>query len=293
MVKTAIVTDSNSGISQEKAKRYGVFVLPMPFYIDDVLYLEGQTITHDEFFKKQKEGSKIYTSQPSPYDVKQLWEQVLETYGQLLYIPMSSGLSSSCETAMALAQEYEGRVVVADVGRVSVTQKGAVLEARKKALQGHSAIEIRDMLHAVKNECIIYLTVENLKYLKQGGRISAGSAAIGNVLNIKPLLYLQGDKIEVAEKVRGDKAVRKKMMQAIQRDITERFHASGIGEFYLASAASMPKEEAKKLKESFEQYFGVHCSMAPIPLSVATHLGYGTYGLALIRKWKDISWRKG
>lgn len=284
MEKTAIVTDSNSGISQERAKKYGVYVLPMPFYIDDELYLEGQTITHDEFFRKQKGGSVIYTSQPNPYDVTQLWEQVLGDYGELLYIPMSSGLSSSCETAMALAQQYDGKVVVADIGRVSATQKYAVLEARRMALQGLSAMEIRNRLQFAKNECIIYLTVDNLKYLKQGGRISARSAAIGNVLNIKPLLYLQGEKIEVAEKVRGDKAVRKKMMQAIQRDVTERFHAADIREFHLAAAASMAPDDARKLRDSFEDHFGVHCSMSPIPLSVATHLGYGTYGLALIRK---------
>ena len=284
MEKTAIVTDSNSGISQEKADKYGVFVLPMPFYIDDEFYLEGRTITHDEFYKKQKGGSVIYTSQPNPGDVTQLWEKVLEQYEELLYIPMSSGLSSSCDTAMALAQQYEGKVTVADLGRVSVTQKYAVLEARRMALKGLGALEIRNRLQFVKDECIIYLTVDNLKYLKQGGRISAGSAMIGNVLNIKPLLFLQGDKIEVAEKIRGDKAVRRKMMQAVRRDITERFHAKGIGEFHLASAASMPAEEARKLRDSFEDYFGVFCSMSSIPLSIASHLGYGTYGLALIRK---------
>lgn len=284
MGKTAVVTDSNSGISQEKAKKYGVYVLPMPFYIDDELYLEGQTITHEEFFRKQKGGSVIYTSQPNPYDVTQLWEKVLEEYEELIYIPMSSGLSSSCDTAMALAQQYEGRVIVADLGRVSVTQKFAVLEARRMVQQGLNAREISSRLQFVKNECIIYLTVDNLKYLKQGGRISASAAMAGSVLNIKPLLYLQGEKIEVAEKVRGDKAVRKKMMQAVRRDITERFHAGGIEEFYLAAAASMAVEDARKLKEGFEDYFGAFCSMSSIPLSIATHLGYGTYGLALIRR---------
>lgn len=284
MEKTAVVTDSNSGISQEKARKYGVYVLPMPFYIDDELYLEGQTITHEEFFKKQKGGSVIYTSQPNPYDVTQLWDRVLEEYEELIYIPMSSGLSSSCETAMALARQYGEKVVVADLGRVSVTQKLAVLEARRMVQQGLGALEISSRLQYVKNECIIYLTVDNLKYLKQSGRISASSAMVGSVLNIKPLLYLQGEKVEVAEKVRGDKAVRKKMMQAVQRDITERFHAGSIEEFYLAAAASMPIEDAKKLKDSFESYFGVSCSMSSIPLSIATHLGYGTYGLALIRK---------
>lgn len=284
MEKTAVVTDSNSGISQEKAKKYGVFVLPMPFYIDDELYLEGQTITHEEFFRKQKDGSVIYTSQPNPYDVTQLWEEALKEYEELIYIPMSSGLSGSCDTAMALSKQYAGRVVVADLGRVSVTQKLAVLEARKMAQQGFGALEISSRLQFVKNECIIYLTVNNLKYLKQSGRISASSAMLGSVLNIKPLLYLQGEKVEAAEKVRGDKAVRRKMMQAVQRDITERFHAASIGEFYLAAAASMTPEDAKKLKESFEDYFQTSCSMASIPLSIATHLGYGAYGLAIIRK---------
>ena len=261
----------------------------MPFYIDDELYLEGQTITHDEFFRKQKDGSVIYTSQPNPYDVTQLWEQVLEEYEELIYIPMSSGLSSSCDTAMALARQYEGKVVVADLGRVSVTQKYAVLQARRMARQGLSALEISSRLQYVKNECIIYLTVDNLKYLKQSGRISASSAMVGSVLNIKPLLYLQGGKVEVAEKVRGDKAVRKKMMQAIQRDITERFHAGSIEEFYLAAAASMPAEDAKKLKEDFEAFFGTVCSMSTIPLSIATHLGYGTYGLALVRRMETLA----
>ena len=273
MEKTAVVTDSNSGISQEKAKKYGVYVLPMPFYIDDELYLEGQTITHEEFFQKQKNGSVIYTSQPNPYDVTQLWERVLKEYEELIYIPMSSGLSSSCDTAMALARQYEGKVVVADLGRVSVTQKLAVLEARRMAQQGLNALEISSRLQYVKNECIIYLTVDHLKYLKQSGRISASSAMVGNVLNIKPLLYLQGEKVEVAEKVRGDKAVRKKMMQAVERDITERFHAGSLEEFYLAAAASMPLEDAKKLKDSFEAYFGASCSMSSIPLSIAAHLG--------------------
>lgn len=284
MEKTAVVTDSNSGISQEKAKKYGVYVLPMPFYVDDELYLEGQTITHEDFFRKQKNGSVIYTSQPNPSDVTGLWEEALKKYEELIYIPMSGGLSGSCDTAMALSRQYHGKVVVADLGRISVTQKYAVMEARKMAQQGLGALEIAGRLQFVKNECIIYLTVDTLKYLKQGGRISASSAMIGNVLNIKPLLYLQGEKIELAEKVRGDKAVRKKMMQAAERDITERFHAGGIEEFYLAAAASMTAADAKKLKDSFEDYFQVSCSMASIPLSIATHLGYGAYGLALIRK---------
>ncbi len=160
-MKTAIVTDSNAGISQEKAKKYGVYVLPMPFYVDGELYFEDRTMTHEEFYVRQQAGSKIYSSQPAPADVMELWDEVLKEHDELLYIPMSSGLSGSCATAQAMAQDYDGRVFVADIGRVTVTQKAAVLEARKRALAGESAAQILKELVYAKNDCIIYLTVED------------------------------------------------------------------------------------------------------------------------------------
>ncbi len=285
-MKTAVVTDSNCGISQEKAKKYGIHVLPMPFYVDDELYFEGCTMTHEEFYVRQQAGSKIYSSQPSPADVMDLWDRLLETHDEVLYIPMSSGLSGSCATAQAMAQDYDGRVLVADIGRVSVTQKAAVLEARKRVLAGESAAQILKELVYAKDDCQIYLTVDDLKYLRQGGRISASSAMLGSLLNIKPVLSLAGDKVDAVGKVRGEKLVRKKIIQSLELSLRDKFHTDDLSGFYLAAAASMPREDALAWKQQLEDAFGVRCSMSPIPLSLGCHLGYGAYGAALIRRMK-------
>lgn len=285
-MKTAIVTDSNCGISQEKAKKYGVYVLPMPFYVDDELYFEGCTMSHEEFYLRQQTGSKIYSSQPSPADVMDLWDRVLEDHDELLYIPMSSGLSGSCATAQAIAQDYDGKVLVADIGRVTVTQKAAVLEARKCVLAGETAAQILKELTYAKDDCQIFLTVEDLKYLRQGGRISASSAMLGNLLNIKPILSLEGAKVEAVGKVRGDKLARKKIIQSLEASLENKFHTDDLSEFYLAAAASMSPEDALAWKTQLEDHFGVRCSMSPIPLSLGCHLGHGTYGAALIKRMK-------
>lgn len=285
-MKTAIVTDSNCGISQEKAKKYGVYVLPMPFYVDDELYFEGCTMSHEEFYLRQQAGSKIYSSQPSPADVMDLWDRVLEDHDELLYIPMSSGLSGSCATAQAIAQDYDGKVLVADIGRVTVTQKAAVLEARKRVLAGETAAQILKELTYAKDDCQIFLTVEDLKYLLQGGRISASSAMLGNLLNIKPILSLEGAKVEAVGKVRGDKLARKKIIQSLEASLENKFHTDDLSEFYLAAAASMSPEDALAWKTQLEDHFGVRCSMSPIPLSLGCHLGHGTYGAALIKRMK-------
>ncbi len=285
-MKTAIVTDSNCGISQEKAKKYGVYVLPMPFYVDDELYFEGCTMSHEEFYLRQQAGSKIYSSQPSPADVMELWDRVLEEHDELLYIPMSSGLSGSCATAQAMAQDYDGKVLVADIGRVTVTQKAAVLEARKRVLAGESAAQILKELTYAKDDCQIFLTVEDLKYLRQGGRISASSAVFGNLLNIKPILSLAGEKVEAVGKVRGDKLARKKIIQCLEECLENKFHTTDLSEYYLAAAASMSREDALAWKTQLEDHFGVRCSMSPIPLSLGCHLGHGTYGAAFIKRMK-------
>ncbi len=283
-MKTAIVTDSNAGISQAKAEKYGIYVLPMPFYVDGELYFEDRTMTHEEFYVRQQAGSKIYSSQPAPADVMELWDQVLAENDELLYIPMSSGLSGSCATAQAMAQDYDGKVLVADIGRVTVTQKAAVLEARKRALAGESAAQILKELVYAKKDCIIYLTVEDLKYLKQGGRISASSAAIGSLLNIKPILCLEDEKVEAVGKVRGEKLARKKIIQYLEESLQNKFHTDDLDQFYLAAAASMSEEDARAWKAQLEDRFGVRCSMSPIPLSLGCHLGHGTYGAALIKR---------
>lgn len=286
-MKTAIATDSNSGITPAKAQKYGIHVLPMPFYVNDELYFENRTISHEEFYTLQRDNAKIYSSQPSPADVMELWDQLLEEYDEVLYIPMSSGLSGSCATAQAMAQDYDGKVLVADIGRVSVTQKQAVLEAQKQALAGVKAAEILKSLVYAKNECQIFLTVDDLKYLKQGGRISASSAAIGTLLNIKPILSLEDAKVEAVGKVRGDKLARKKIMQSLDETLANKFHADHMDDFYLAAAASMSEAHARQWKTQLEEHFGVKCSMSPIPLSIGCHLGYGAYGAALIRKMHE------
>ena len=285
-MKTAIVTDSNCGISQEKAKKYGVYVLPMPDYVDDEVYFEGCTMSHEEFYLRQQAGSKIYSSQPSPADVMELWDRVLEEHDELLYIPMSSGLSGSCATAQAMAQDYDGKVLVADIGRVTVTQKAAVLEARKRVLAGESAAQILKELTYAKDDCQIFLTVEDLKYLRQGGRISVSSAVFGNLLNIKPILSLAGEKVEAVGKVRGDKLARKKIIQCLEECLENKFHTTDLSEYYLAAAASMSREDALAWKTQLEDHFGVRCSMSPIPLSLGCHLGHGTYGAAFIKRMK-------
>ena len=199
---------------------------------------------------------------------------------------MSSGLSGSCATAQAMAQDYDGKVLVADIGRVTVTQKAAVLEARKRVLAGESAAQILKELTYAKDDCQIFLTVEDLKYLRQGGRISVSSAVFGNLLNIKPILSLAGEKVEAVGKVRGDKLARKKIIQCLEECLENKFHTTDLSEYYLAAAASMSREDALAWKTQLEDHFGVRCSMSPIPLSLGCHLGHGTYGAAFIKRMK-------
>ena len=217
MEKIAIVTDSNSGITQEEGRRLGVSVLPMPFYINDVMYLEGITLTQEEFYEKLKNDEAISTSQPSPAEVCGLWDNLLKEYDEVVHIPMSSGLSASCETAMALARDYDGRVQVVDNQRISVTQEQSVYDAIKLRDEGKSAAEIRQVLEKEKMQASIYITVDTLKYLKKGGRITPAAAAIGTVLNLKPVLQIQGEKLDAFAKVRGWKAAKKTMLDAMEK----------------------------------------------------------------------------
>ena len=219
MSKIAIVTDSNSGITQAKGKEMGIFVLPMPFFINGELFLEDITLTQEEFYKRLAEDADISTSQPSPGDVMDLWDSILEEYDELVHIPMSSGLSSSCGTAVSLAEDYDGRVQVVDNQRISVTKERAVIDAMELRDAGKSAAEIKEILEREKFESTIYITVDTLKYLKKGGRITPAAAALGTVLNLKPVLQIQGEKLDAYAKVRGWKAAKRTMLQAIEKDI--------------------------------------------------------------------------
>lgn len=286
MEKIAIVTDSNSGITQEEGRRLGVSVLPMPFYINDVMYLEGITLTQEEFYEKLKNDEAISTSQPSPAEVCGLWGNLLKEYDEVVHIPMSSGLSASCETAMALARDYDGRVQVVDNQRISVTQRQSVLDALVLREAGRTAAEIKEKLEEEKMESSIYITLETLKYLKKGGRITPAAAAIGTVLNLKPVLQIQGEKLDAYAKVRGKKQAKKVMLKAIREDWEGRFGKYvEAGEMCLQMAYTGNKEEAEEFKEEVQAVFpGADIHMDPLSLSVACHIGHGALAVACSKK---------
>lgn len=286
MEKIAIVTDSNSGITQEEGRRLGVSVLPMPFYINDVMYLEGITLTQEEFYEKLKNDEAISTSQPSPAEVCGLWDNLLKEYDEVVHIPMSSGLSASCETAMALARDYDGRVQVVDNQRISVIQRQSVLDALVLREAGRTAAEIKEKLEEEKMESSIYITLETLKYLKKGGRITPAAAAIGTVLNLKPVLQIQGEKLDAYAKVRGKKQAKKVMLKAIREDWEGRFGKYvEAGEMCLQMAYTGNKEEAEEFKEEVQAVFpGADIHMDPLSLSVACHIGHGALAVACSKK---------
>ena len=282
MGKIAIVTDSNSGITQRQAKVMGIYVLPMPFFINGDMYFEDITLTQEEFYQKLMEDADISTSQPSPADVMELWDDVLKEYEELIHIPMSSGLSSSCETAFSLAQDYDGRVHVVDNQRISITQRQSVLDALRMAEKGMSAKEIVDVLMEEKLEASIYITVDTLKYLKKGGRVTAAGAALGAVLNIKPVLQIQGEKLDAFAKVRGFKAAKKKMLDAIEKDITGRFAGKRV--LLMAAHTCSAGEAEEWKKEIMARFPGYEIHMDPLSLSVSCHIGPGSIAIACCKE---------
>lgn len=282
MGKVAVITDSNSGITQNQAGEYGIYVLPMPFYIDEKLYFEDITLTQEEFYKRLGEGVDIKTSQPAPGDVMDLWNKVLKEYDEIVHIPMSSGLSSSCETAHMLAEDFDGKVQVVNNQRISVTQKQSVLEAKKMAEQGVGAAEIKSILEEHKMESSIFITVDTLKYLKQGGRITPAAAAIGSVLNIKPVLQIKGEKLDAFTKARGMKLAKKKMLEAVEKELNEMFGPSLKKEdVNIQAAYTGSREEAALWAEEIKGRFPGHrFEMDPLSLSIACHIGYGALAIA-------------
>lgn len=282
MKRIAIVTDSNSGITQPEAKELGISMLPMPFYINDELYFEEITLSQEEFYRRLEEDADISTSQPAPGDVTDLWNKLLEDHDEVVHIPMSSGLSSSCQSALMLAESYDGRVEVVNNQRISVTQRQSVLDAITLAQQGKSAAQIREILEARKFESSIYISLETLKYLKKGGRITPAAAAIGTVLGLKPVLQIQGEKLDAYAKVRGKKAARRTMVEAMRKDIETRFPKEWAdGTLKLEIAYSGNLEEALDWKEELSAAFpGKTFDMAPLSLSVSCHIGYGALAVA-------------
>ncbi|MDO4340723.1 MAG: DegV family protein [Eubacteriales bacterium] len=286
MGKIAIVTDSNSGITQEQGRQMGVSVLPMPFYINEKMYLEGITLTQEEFYERLKKDETISTSQPSPAEVCGLWDNLLREYDEIVHIPMSSGLSASCETAVGLARDYDGKVQVVNNQRISVTQRQSVIDAVKLREAGRSAAEIRQVLEAEKMEASIYITLETLKYLKKGGRITPAAAAIGTVLNLKPVLQIQGEKLDAYSKVRGKKQAKRVMLKAIQEDLDKRFaqYVKSEEMRIMAAYTGNPEEAEEWRKEIMEYFPGYDVYMDPLSLSVACHIGYGALAVVCVKQ---------
>ena len=288
MSKVAIVTDSNSGITQADGKEMGVFVLPMPFYIDDELFFEEITLTQEEFYQKMESDADIKTSQPAPGDVMKLWDDILKEYDEIVHIPMSSGLSGSCETAMMLAEEYDGKVKVVNNQRISVTQRRSVMEAKALADAGKNAEEIKALLEEIKLESDIYITLDTLKYLKKGGRLTPAAAAIGTVLNLKPVLRIKGEKLDAFSKARGWKSAKKTMIQTIQKVIdTEFSECKGPENLYIDAAYTGNQEDANEWKRELEETFPEYdIYMAPLSLSVACHIGPGARAVTVTKRLK-------
>ena len=284
MGKVAVVTDSNSGITQKRGKELGIFVLPMPFFIDGEQFFEDITLSQEQFYEKLQADSDISTSQPSPADVMELWEKVLKDYDEIVCIPMSSGLSSTCSTAVSIAEEYGGRVQVVNNQRISVTQEQSVYDAMHLREQGKSAKEIREILEAEKFFASIYITVDTLKYLKKGGRVTPAAAALGTVLNLKPVLQIQGEKLDAFAKVRGWKAAKKTMLGAIEKDLNERF-ASVKDDMVLGMAYTCSAEDAQEWKqEIMERFPGYDIVEGPLSLSVACHIGPGAMAVTCMKR---------
>ena len=284
MKKIAIVTDSNSGITQEMGKSMGIYVIPMPFFIDGELFLEDITLTQEEFYKRLGDNSDISTSQPSPGEVMECWDELLKEYDEIVHIPMSSGLSSTCHAAQSLSQEYEGKVCVVDNQRISVTQKQSVEDAIVLRDAGKSASEIKEILEAEKLQASIYITVDTLKYLKKGGRVTPAAAALGTVLNLKPVLQIQGEKLDAFSKVRGWKAAKRTMLKAIEKDLNDRF-ADVREDMVLGMAYTCSKEEAQEWKQGIAEKFPEYEIVeGPLSLSVACHIGPGAMAVTCMKK---------
>ena len=283
--KVAIVTDSNSGITQSMAKDYGVFVLPMPFHINGKTFYEDITLSQDEFYEYLKGDADISTSQPSPGDVTDLWDKLLTSYDEIIHIPMSSGLSGSCQTAMMLAEDYENKVWVVNNQRISTTMKSSVLDAKAMADKGFSAEEIHKKLTDTKFDSSIYIMLDTLKYLKKGGRITPAAAALATLLKIKPVLQIQGEKLDAFAKCRTVKKGRSTMLDAAIKDSAERF--GGIDNVRLNVVHTENPDAAIEFRKELSQAFPVTEEDIPIDvlsLSVACHIGPGCLAVTIEKK---------
>ncbi len=286
MAKIAIVTDSNSGITQAQAKELGISVIPMPFMINGETFYEEITLSRDEFYKRLADNADISTSQPSPDSIIQLWDNLLTTHDEIVHIPMSSGLSGSCQTAMMLAQDYEGKVQVVNNQRISVTQRQSVLDALMLVQNGKNGSEIKEILEADKFNSSIYIMIDTLYYLKKGGRVTPAAAALGTLLRLKPVLQIQGEKLDAFAKARTVNQAKSIMMTAIKNDIEKRFGGVSEGnQIYLQIAHTQNEEAANQLKEELHEMFPFYpIYVDHLSLSVSCHIGPGSLAIACTKR---------
>ena len=290
MLKTAIVTDSNSGITQAEGKELGITVLPMPFYINEKMYYEDIDLTQEQFYQMLQGGASISTSQPVVANLLELWDHLLETYDEIVHIPMSSGLSGSCETAMALAREYHGRVEVVNNQRISVTQRQSVMDAITLAGHGKTAREIREYLELTKMDSSIYIMVDTLNYLKKGGRITPAAAALGTLLRLKPVLQIQGEKLDAFAKARNVRQAKKLMIEAIHNDCIKRFGSDETGSHMWIHMAYTGTDTTAihEFREEVAAEFPNHDIIVnPLSLSVACHIGPGALAVTCTKMMDD------
>lgn len=285
--KVAIVTDSNSGITQEQAKELGVFVLPMPFMIDEVSYFEDIDLDQKGFYEKLEGGADVITSQPSPDSVLTLWKEILENYEEIVHIPMSSGLSGSCQSAMMLAEDFDGKVQVVNNQRISVTQRQSALDAVMLKERGMNAVQIKEALEADKFNSSIYIMLDTLNYLKKGGRITPAAAAIGTLLKLKPVLQIQGEKLDAFAKARTTGQGKSIMLNAIRNDMETRFGGATADNIWLEVAYTKDEQAAEQFVQEIQKEFpGFDIVCNPLSLSVACHIGPGALAIACCKKMK-------
>lgn len=285
MSKVAVLTDSNSGITQVDAKELGVYVIPMPFFINNETYYEDIDLTQEQFYEKLVDGVDISTSMPMVGSVTDTWDKLLQEYDEIVYVPMSSGLSSSCETAYMLSQDYDGKVQVVNNQRISVTQRQSVMDAKELAENGKSAAEIKEILERHKMESSIYIMVDTLSYLKKGGRITPAAAALGTLLRLKPVLQIQGERLDAFAKARTVKQAKSIMIEAMKKDFKERFESEDGSKMHLEMAYTHDLAQAEQFKKEVQEAFpNNEIIMQPLSLSVSCHIGPGAIAIACSKK---------
>ena len=286
MAKIAILTDSNSGITQAQSKELRISVVPMPFMIDEEEFFEDINLTQEQFYQKLGDNANVSTSQPTPDSLMKIWDELLKDHDSIIYIPMSSGLSGSCQSAYMFAQEeYEGKVFVVDNQRISVTQRQSAIDARDMAEKGYSAEEIVQKLMETKFESSIYIMLDTLYYLKKGGRITPAAAALGTLLRLKPVLQIQGEKLDAFAKARTSNQGKSIMINAIKSDIEKRFGGEEAKDYWIAVAYTKDIDAANEWKKELEKEFpGMDIHMDPLSLSVACHIGPGALAVTVTKK---------